>query len=45
MVKEHSRENVGSVARYAYSRPRNARNAKGSYMVVTLTATVRAIQA
>ncbi len=43
-VKGHSRENVGTAERYADLRQKNARSVKGTCMVVTLMATVGAIQ-
>jgi len=45
MAKGRSRENAGTAARCADSKQKNARNTKGSCMVVATMATVRAIQA
>jgi len=43
MAKGHSRENVGTVVKYADSRRNNVRNVKGSCTVVAVMAKVRAI--
>ena len=43
MAREHLRENVGTVVKYADSRQKNVRNIKGSCMVVTTMAKLRAI--
>ena len=43
MAKGHSRENIGTVVKYANSRRANVRNVKGSCTVVTVMVKVRAI--
>jgi hypothetical protein len=43
IAKGHSRKNVGTAVKYVDSSQKNVRNAKGSCMVITKMAIVRAI--